>query len=219
MAWNTGSSSPGELLMTRSTSEVAVCCWSRFAQLTKQAGVLDGDDCLCGEVLNQLDLLVRKRTNFLTIDGNRTDKHVVLQQRDGKKRTDAGNLYAGDRHRVAFNGVRRFGLKIGDVYDLLGFGDAHDRSLLARSMHAALHELEIGLGHAKQGDRASDASVEAEHDSKLGIANARGLFQHGLEHGLKLAWRTADHLEHFRGRCLLLQCLAQVVSALAQFVE
>ncbi len=26
MAWNTGSSSPGELEMTRSTSEVAVCC-------------------------------------------------------------------------------------------------------------------------------------------------------------------------------------------------
>jgi len=28
MAWNTGSSSPGELEMTRSTSEVAVCCSS-----------------------------------------------------------------------------------------------------------------------------------------------------------------------------------------------
>ena len=28
MAWNTGSSSPGELLMTCSTSEVAVCCSS-----------------------------------------------------------------------------------------------------------------------------------------------------------------------------------------------
>jgi len=28
MVWNTGSSSPGELLMTPSTSEVAVCCSS-----------------------------------------------------------------------------------------------------------------------------------------------------------------------------------------------
>ena len=28
MAWNTGSRSPGELLMTCSTSEVAVCCCS-----------------------------------------------------------------------------------------------------------------------------------------------------------------------------------------------
>ena len=31
MAWNTGSSSPGELEMTRSTSEVAVCCSSASA--------------------------------------------------------------------------------------------------------------------------------------------------------------------------------------------
>ena len=30
MAWNTGSSSPGELEMTRSTSEVAVCCSKRL---------------------------------------------------------------------------------------------------------------------------------------------------------------------------------------------
>ena len=31
MAWNTGSSSPGELLMTRSTSDDAVCCSSASA--------------------------------------------------------------------------------------------------------------------------------------------------------------------------------------------
>src|SRR5215831_17970233 len=31
MVWNTGSSSPGELLMTCSTSEVAVCCSSASA--------------------------------------------------------------------------------------------------------------------------------------------------------------------------------------------
>jgi hypothetical protein len=32
MAWNTGSSSPGELEMTRSTSEVAVCCSSALSR-------------------------------------------------------------------------------------------------------------------------------------------------------------------------------------------
>ena len=31
IAWNTGSSSPGELLMTPRTSEVAVCCSSASA--------------------------------------------------------------------------------------------------------------------------------------------------------------------------------------------
>ena len=58
MTWNTGSSSPGELLMTFSTSEVAVCCSSDFgeivgalAQLVEQPRVLDGDDGLRGEIL------------------------------------------------------------------------------------------------------------------------------------------------------------------------
>ena len=37
--------------MTCSTSEVAVCCSSDFAQLVEQARVLDGDDGLGGEVL------------------------------------------------------------------------------------------------------------------------------------------------------------------------
>ena len=51
--------------MTFSTSEVAVCCSSDFAQivralaqLVEQPRVLDGDDGLSGEVLDQLDLLV-----------------------------------------------------------------------------------------------------------------------------------------------------------------
>ena len=67
MAWNTGSSSPGELVMTFSTSEVAVCCSSRSfaAQLVEQARVLDGDDGLGGEVLtSSICLSVNGRTSW-----------------------------------------------------------------------------------------------------------------------------------------------------------
>ena len=42
MAWNTGSSSPGELEMTRSTSEVAVCCSSASASCFPRFGELAG---------------------------------------------------------------------------------------------------------------------------------------------------------------------------------
>jgi hypothetical protein len=38
---------------------------------------------------------------------------------------------------------------------------------------------------------------------EMGGANARRIFQNGLEHGLQFAWRTADYLEHFRCRGLL----------------
>ena len=74
IALNTGSSSPGELEMTLSTSVVAVCCSSdsqivgALAQLVEQPRVLDGDDGLRGEVLHQLDLLVGERADLLAID-------------------------------------------------------------------------------------------------------------------------------------------------------
>ena len=42
----------------------------RLAQLVEQARILDGDDGLRGEILDQLDLLVRERTYFLAIDGD-----------------------------------------------------------------------------------------------------------------------------------------------------
>ena len=40
----------------------------RFAQLVEQAGVLDGDDGLVGEVLQQRNLLVGERPHFLAVD-------------------------------------------------------------------------------------------------------------------------------------------------------
>ena len=46
------SSSPGDELMTLSTSEVAVCCSSDLAQFVEQPRVLDGDHGLGGEVRN-----------------------------------------------------------------------------------------------------------------------------------------------------------------------
>ena len=57
-ASNTGFNSPGELEMTFSTSEVAVCC-SRVSERSsvrwrssfEQPRVLDGDDSLCGKSL------------------------------------------------------------------------------------------------------------------------------------------------------------------------
>ena len=51
----------------------------RFAQLVEQAGVLDGDDGLVGEILHQLDLLVGERPHLLTIDDDGADQLVVLE--------------------------------------------------------------------------------------------------------------------------------------------
>ena len=46
----------------------------RFAQLVEQAGVLDGDDSLLGEIGHQFDLLVRERSDLLAKDGDGADE-------------------------------------------------------------------------------------------------------------------------------------------------
>src|SRR5262249_32647175 len=67
--------------------------------------------------------------------------------------------------------------------------------------------------------RAKRAILIVEHDAELGLADARRLLQHGLEHWLQLAGRTADDLQHLRSRSLLLQRLPQIVGALTQLIE
>ena len=44
-----------------------------LAQFVEQAGILDGDDGLGGEILHQLDLLVGERADLLAIDRNGAD--------------------------------------------------------------------------------------------------------------------------------------------------
>ena len=59
-------------------------------------------------------------------------------------------------------------------------------------------------------------AIPAVDGSKLGVADADGLLQHGFEHGLEITGRAADDLEHLRGRGLLLQELGEVGGALAK---
>ena len=100
--------------MTLSTSAVAVCCCSEFAQLVEQPGVLDGDDGLVGEVLHQLDLLVGERTNLLAIDADRADQLVLLEHRHGKTAVRSPRADVADEQRIAFQ-VGRFRRDIDDV--------------------------------------------------------------------------------------------------------
>ena len=75
-------------------------------------------------------------------------------------------------------------------------------------------------GHADVAHRAPCARTHRLHKAnrraELGLADARRVLQHGLEHRLQLARRTGDDAQHLGGRGLLLE-LAD--SALAQLVE
>ena len=76
------------------------------------------------------------------------------------------------------------------------------------------------------GNRPKRAIGKKEERSVLGLADASGIRQNSLEHGIKFARKRADDLQHFRGGCLLLYCLGEVGCAfgevgcsLAQFVS
>ena len=76
--------------MMRSTSAVAVCCSSDSRSSFSKPSVLDGDDGLGSKVSYQLNLLVGKRANLLTINHDGADQFIVLEHRYCKVRSCAG---------------------------------------------------------------------------------------------------------------------------------
>src|SRR5262249_33688978 len=72
----------------------------RLAKLVEQASVLDGDDGLGSKVLYQLDLLFAERLDVLAINGNCTNRLIVVKHRDHNQTSDAGNLDRADRKRL-----------------------------------------------------------------------------------------------------------------------
>ena len=81
MVPNTGSSSPGDELMTRSTSAVAVCC-SSDCRNSLSSRVFSMAMTAWAAGLNQFDLLVGKGEDFLAVDHDGTDQFPILQHRD-----------------------------------------------------------------------------------------------------------------------------------------
>jgi hypothetical protein len=54
-------------------------------------------------------------------------------------------------------------------------------------------------------------AVVQQEIAELGLTDARGILQHGLEDRLQLARGTRNHAQYVRGRGLLLEGLAQLV--------
>ena len=80
---NTGFMSPGDALMTLSTSEVAVCCCSNSSRsrvfglnLVEQPSVLDSDHSLVGECFQKFDLGIGEAPALATAHVERADRHA-----------------------------------------------------------------------------------------------------------------------------------------------
>src|SRR6516164_1140182 len=70
--------------------------------------------------------------------------------------------------------------------------------------------LDIIRGRTVHCDRAKSISLTKEQITELGLAEPHGIRQYGVKHGLQIAGRARDDLQHLRGCDLLLQGLGQL---------
>src|SRR5262249_3813348 len=88
-----------------------------------------------------------------------------------------------------------------------------------RKRAALLYKLGIFRRRTNSRCGVEPRAVKAEQQAELGLANAKRVFQHGIENRLQISRRRADDTQDLRGRCLLLQRLAQLARALLLGLE
>jgi hypothetical protein len=98
----------------------------RLTQLVEQPRVLDGDDGLCGEIPEQLDLSVGERQHFLPIDSNAADQIAFIEHRDKDVGACARCLDERNKARFAID-VSRLDHKIGDGNNACGLSQPRKR--------------------------------------------------------------------------------------------
>ena len=89
---------------------------SALAQLVEQPRIFDGDHGLCGKILDQLDLLVGKRADFLTIDRDNADQVILFEHRYDQKSTSTSDFRDGL--------IRIFQSDVGNMGNLLRVSNA-----------------------------------------------------------------------------------------------
>ena len=169
-------------------------------QLLEQAHVLDGDDRLVREGLEQRDLLVGERAHFLPPDVDGADRHPLAHQRhrhDGSELQHSPSPRSRDTPGVVSGAF----MSSTESSALPGW---HGRSRSPR-----------WWGGARPGSRGPARSCATRrimvpfHPVDEGIRwrrhSSRRVLGHGIEDGLDIGRRAADHAQNLRGRRLLLQ--------------
>src|SRR5262245_31340097 len=88
-----------------------------------------------------------------------------------------------------------------------------------RTERLAKTNISILRWYVVERDVTKSVSIVQAQSAKLSVAEPCCVRQHGLENRLQLSRRTADDLQHLRGRGLLLQRLGQFGRARLHLVE
>ena len=146
IASNTGSNSPGELLMTLSTSAVAVCC-SSDSRNSLRSRVFSMAMTACAAKLDSnCYLLVAEWAYLLPIDADRADQLVLLEHWYKEVRSSAGGFHKG-HHAGLARDITGLGREVGNVDDAPGCGEGRERILrISVYMEDRLPAPSLGIG-------------------------------------------------------------------------
>ena len=169
--------------------------------------------------MHQLDLLVGEWANLLAKDAESANQFILLEHWHDEKAARASDIDKRHNRRIA-GGVTRFARDVGDVDHLFCRGDTAKGDVRAWAKYRVAAILLGPCGRRSVNRRQSKCiRFIKEQIAELGLADARGILKHGLEHRLQFAGRRTYDLQHFGRRRLLLQQLGEIVGALAQLVE
>src|SRR5262249_52509069 len=149
--------------------------------------VLNGDYGLRGEILHKLDLLFREWTNLLAIHGNCADEFALLEHRDCYKGPCAANFDERNNPIVSPD-IGLIGLQIGYLDNLFCLEEEIDwgSRIVAHIEHRIAAQIDVAF-LAIDCNRTKDVTLAQKQMPKLGLTNASGIRQHGIEDGLKLS--------------------------------
>ena len=164
----------------------------RLAELSEQAGVLDSDNGLAGEVLDQLDLLVGERAHLLAVNSDCTDDLVILEHGNCEETARPGSFDEVDHSRIAVD-IRLLGREIGNVDNLFGSGDPAERHVLMIAHHRFTPQ-PCGMGRWRTVGRsyAEAFSLTEKQIAQFGLTQPRCVLQHGVRKpaaSLPVNWR------------------------------
>jgi hypothetical protein len=177
-------------------------------QLFEETDVLDGNHCLVGEGLEELDLAVRERLNLHPADRDSADGDALAQE---------GRREHGPDPRQALAILELLEVALysrGKVFDMdrlaIRNGATEDRT--SRDRHSFPDPPCGGRGPVVR-DELEGVPVHAEDKRIVGTANPGRILRDGIHDRLKLGRRARDDPEDLAGRRLLLKRLGQVAIA------
>ena len=169
-------------------------------EIIEQSRVLDRYHRLVGKRLDQLDLPIREKSDFPTVQNNSTDRVSVPQHWHSESRPDSESLlYCGV-------GVIRLHCNVRNMNHVaLENGAPHNRTGIWPQRKHLIYGVDPCLIEIVVGHETDHLSVKAEYDPVRSSAQMHRVVGDRLKNRPNVRRRSAyDDAQHFRSRRLLL---------------